>query len=360
MKINFEKSIKISGNSAKNLIYMCPSKEYIFFSQENSKNIIGLNRKIQNEIKITTEAFLGPLSFDVKEEYFWAVSLEELPKIYKINLKGETILKLDIHNIIPDNYIMNEIKPIIISSLTINNDSNEILISIKGTNHIYILDKLGEFKKAILDLQIEEITDMKLLDDKLFINCKNKIYLFNNNFKNLSNGNMEFLDEVDIKYSEINSFIVTKINNNLYKILFLLFFRNAKHLCSGELIIEKVIDTVNSITLPNNTTLPNSSVSGIPLNTQSIPNIPQSDITEEYNIYKVIELIAKEEAALVDLISTQGKTLKNVMQNNNNIDELILINKSLNSFLDKMIKVEIGLTNKLKEAEKIAEKIIHD
>lgn len=85
--------------------------------------------------------------------------------------------------------------------------------------------------------------------------------------------------------------------------------------------------------------------------------IPIPSVSLEQAVTDIIESIAMEEAAVSNILNSEGEMIQKFKNISRNVQEYVLLNKSINDVMKNTLKLQMLLQSKLEEAEGLLQAI---
>nr|WP_317358804.1 hypothetical protein [uncultured Tyzzerella sp.] len=79
----------------------------------------------------------------------------------------------------------------------------------------------------------------------------------------------------------------------------------------------------------------------------SMPVIKPGEGTRDQAITDIITSVALEQTALSHILNAEGEKIQKIVAEAKTVEELLAVNKSVNSMVDSITKLELLLQNKL-------------
>ena len=90
----------------------------------------------------------------------------------------------------------------------------------------------------------------------------------------------------------------------------------------------------------------------------SMSQIPILSVSLEQAITDIINSIAMEEAALSNILNSEGEIIQKTKNVACDVDELVSVNESVNSIIKNVARLQMLIQFKLEDAEKLLQKIM--
>lgn len=318
-----EKCIEFSTGCFDKFDIICSDGTYIYLVCENMNCIYMIKEGDKLVKNIIVPFGIYKMCYDCINDVFICTRKIDSNLLIIVNKEGCICGDIDLKGVIEGNCI----------NVGFYGASNCIIV-LDDKNNIYLVDKCGNIVHVEKNLKTKCIDDIKTCDGYIFISSNKKIFAYDSCFKPIGC--------ISIKDSCGELFLVKRISEYKFRIL----------IANGDICNLKLFKYC--ITINNHKDDSKCECNEYEDNDRcecddyyKCPEILPSKATYR-SLYDVIESIALEEAGLAHIINAEGEKIQKAVQICKNCDDLIKVNKSVQTTLGKVIELELMLNNKLK------------
>ena len=332
------KCIKIYTGNFNKINSICSDGDYIYLTQNNCNIISGVKIKEKGDCSLKVPFNIGAICYDLIEDSFWITDVSNSSRLINIDKNGKVLKEISLKPIVEQCYNYN------INTIEFNGNDNTFLISIKENATIYIMNKSSILVEIITNLELTSIKDIKIFDEKIFVYTDKRIDVYNERFRKINS--------MDVSEFNSNVFLVNKVSELSYVILIVAQVENTISLCEYLInndCIDDFDDCINDCKNKSEDSKKNDCCC-----------CGDAKCFKDKKMCEIIETISLQGAGIAHILNEEGEKIQKAIKICTDYKGLISVNSSVTETLEKIVELEIVLTNKLRRLQKMMKECNYD